>query len=103
MPNAIGMCSVEQALDALAERGFWVCGQIRDPEMFRAQLRRAARRRGIRLRTLIDRSGRPVSMTPDGLPAEEPWRGAVVHLRSTDAGHYMIQAAWQRMRRETEQ
>lgn len=48
------------------------------------ELRRAARRRGIRLRTGISDAGVLWASTPDGLPAEEPWRGAAEQAHESD-------------------
>ncbi|MGY1667578.1 hypothetical protein [Geodermatophilus sp. SYSU D00696] len=73
------MDDVEAALQALGQLGRWIGRADADAEMVRVEIRRAARQRGIRVRTFIDAIGRPHATTPDGLPAEEPWRGAAVH------------------------
>jgi hypothetical protein len=89
-----GVSLVEEAMQALAERGQWVSrvphGQM---ELLRADLRKAARRRDIRIRTVIDRGGALVVATHDGFPAEEPWRGAAVHMHEVDP-HASIRMAW---------
>ncbi len=58
--------------------------------MLRVAIRRATRQRGIRVRTFVDAIGRPHATTPDGLPAEEPWRGAALH--AYDSG--VMDAVW---------
>lgn len=67
---------IEAALRALAELGHWVGSADGAPELLRIELRRAARQADIRLRTGVDARGRVWAITPDGLPAHEPWRGA---------------------------
>ncbi len=74
---------IEAALEALAERGWWVRDAGADGDLLRVELRRAARRRGIRLRTGISDAGVLWAATPDGLPAEEPWRGAAEHAHES--------------------
>jgi hypothetical protein len=72
---------VEEAMHALAERGFWYrrpCGNV--VSQLRPELRRAARKRGIRIHVWGDARGGLGARTLDGLPAEEPWRGAVEYL-----------------------
>jgi len=46
------------------------------------------------LRTVVNWAGALVVYTPDGLPAEEPWRGAVEHLHATDAWMDVVRMAW---------
>lgn len=70
---------VDTALRVLAERGHWVGHETPDAEIVRVEIRRAARKAKINVRTSVDRRGRPHAMTPDGLPAHEPWRGAAIH------------------------
>lgn len=74
---------MEDALRALAEKGVWVRPAAADSELIRVQLRRAARRRGIRVRTGYGIDDCLVAHTPDGLPAEEPWRGAAEHVHES--------------------
>src|SRR3954469_1647933 len=63
-------------LPALAERGVWHGSDDGDAELVRVEIRRAARKAGIKVRTTVDGLGRPHACTPDGWPAHEPWRGA---------------------------
>jgi hypothetical protein len=77
------MSDVDMALQALAELGWWVRDAGADGELVRIELRRAARRRGIRLRTGISDAGVLWAATPDALPAEEPWRGAAEHAHES--------------------
>jgi hypothetical protein len=77
------MPDVNAALTALAERGYWAHPPFPTSEVFRVELRRAARGRGIRVRTGINGDGYAWACTPDGMPAEEPWRGAAEHARAS--------------------
>ncbi len=74
--------SVEQWVTALAEIGYKSSGEIDDVPAFRGELRRACRSRGIKVRTGVT-WGHLWACTPDCLPAEEPWRGAVVHAEES--------------------
>lgn len=94
------MSEIDDAMGALAERGLWVSKPRPDADMVRVELRRSARKRGIRIRTGINVAGYLFAVTPDGLPAEEPWRGAEEHAHQSDAWHDSIQMAWRRMRDE---
>lgn len=91
------MTMIDSALQALGERGQWVGPSGPDAELTRVELRRAARRAGIRLRTLIDRRGRLHAITPDGYPAHEPWRGAAIHAHESGAESEAVAAAIERM------
>jgi hypothetical protein len=88
------MSEIEAALQTLAERGEWVGRTGGNPEAVRAEIGRAARRRGWRIETSTDRIGRPHAATRDGLPAEEPWRGAAEHMRDVEP-FASIRLAWQ--------
>jgi len=88
------MTEVEEAIQALADRGQWVGRTGGDPEAVRAEIRRTARRRGWRVQTFTDAIGRPHAATRDGLPAEEPWRGAAEHMAKVEP-HASIRLAWQ--------
>ena len=79
------MSEIEVALQALAERGRWIGRECDDAEMVRVEVRRAARKAKINVRTLVDRRGRPHAFTPDGWPAHEPWRGAAIHAYESGA------------------
>ena len=79
------MSEIEVALQALAERGHWIGRECDDAEMVRVEVRRAARKAKINVRTLVDRRGRPHAFTPDGWPAHEPWRGAAIHAYESGA------------------
>ena len=71
-------------MQVLAQRGQWVGRTGGDAEAVRAEIRRAARGRGWRITTITDAIGRPHAATRDGLPAEEPWRGAAEHMREAE-------------------
>ncbi len=86
-------------MQALAERGEWVGRAGTDAEAVRAAIRREARRRGIRVRTITDAIGRPHAVTRDGLPAEEPWRGAAEHMHEVEP-FASIRLAWQDRRED---
>jgi hypothetical protein len=90
---------IEDALQALAERGEWHGPARGDAELVRVEIRRAARKRGIRVRTSTDAIGRPWAVTPDGLPAGEPWRGAAEHMREVEP-FASIRLAWQSRRED---
>lgn len=77
------MDEIEDALRALAEKGVWVRAAAFDSELVRVELRRAAKKRGIRVRTGYGMDDCLVAHTPDGLPAEEPWRGAAEHVHES--------------------
>ena len=47
--------------------------------LLRREIRRACRARCIHVRTGVGPNGQVWACTADGLPAEEPWRGAAVH------------------------
>jgi len=72
-------------LQALAERGAWHGRDDSDGELVRVEIRRAARKAGIKVRTFVDGRGRPHACTPDGWPAHEPWRGAALHAHESGA------------------
>ena len=84
------MSEIEEALQALAERGIWIREHGPDGELLRVELRRAAKARGIRVRTWIGADGSLRAHTPDGLPAEEPWRGAALHVHESGAMDHLI-------------
>jgi hypothetical protein len=92
------MSEIDAAIEALAERGTWICRPRADAELVRVELRRTARQRGIRLRTGINPAGFLWASTPDGLPADEPWRGAAQHVSESDVWFDVIQDAWRRMK-----
>ena len=71
---------LQQVTAALAERGLWAHGPVADGDLLRQEIRRACRARGIRVRTGVGPNGQVWACTADGLPAEEPWRGAAVHV-----------------------
>lgn len=71
-------------MQALAERGHWVGAPRADAEILRVELRRAARRRRVRVRTGYGIDYCIVAWTPDGLPAEEPWRGMAEHVYESE-------------------
>lgn len=93
------MLLADVAVQALAERGQWICSveRVADVEALRAEIRRAARRRGIRVRTVVNAFGALVVLTPDGLPGEEPWRGAEIHLHESGAWMDTVRMAWRDM------
>jgi hypothetical protein len=91
------MDEVEQALQALAEKGIWARPAAPDSELVRVELRRAAHCRGIRIRTGYGMDDCLVAHTPDGLPAEEPWRGAAQYLYETGAMHRLVVYALERL------
>lgn len=49
--------------------------------------------------TGIDAIRRPWAVTPDGLPGEEPWRGAAEHMREVEP-FASIRLAWQDHRQD---
>lgn len=77
------MVDPELVAVALAERGFWMHGPVPDGELLRVEIRRACRRRGVRVRTGMGTQGQIWACTPDGLPGEEPWRGAAQHANDS--------------------
>jgi hypothetical protein len=93
---------IDVALQALAERGEWHGRAEGYAELVRVEIRRAARRRGIRVRTGVDAIGRPWAVTPDGLPAHEPSRGAAVHAPESGAEDAAIAAAMENWTRPHE-
>jgi hypothetical protein len=76
---------IETALQALAERGEWHGRPGDDAELIRVEIRRAARKAKINVRTSVDSLGRPHAYTRDGWPAHEPWRGAAIHAYESGA------------------
>jgi hypothetical protein len=76
---------IEAAILALAEQGHWIGHESPDAELIRVEVRRAARKAKINVRTVVDARGRPHAFTPDGLPAHEPLRGAVIHAEESGA------------------
>ena len=93
------MVDAATVLQALAERGTWVHSPVADAELLRVEIRRAARRRGIRVRTGITPAGYLWATTPDGLPAEEPWRGAAEHAYESGAIDALLIDAMNRIAR----
>lgn len=87
------MTYTDDALDALAQIGHWVGPATPEAEVIRVEIRRAARRRGIKVRTGIGSAGLVYALTPDGFPGEEPWRGAAIHAHESGAGDQMVAAA----------
>jgi hypothetical protein len=87
----------ELVLKALAERGFWHGRNDGDAEPVRIEIRRAARKAGIKVRTIVDRLGRPHAFTPDGWPAHEPWRGAAIHTHESGAMNDVVSQALDRL------
>lgn len=83
---------IETVLKALAELGFWKHSPFPESEMFRIELRRACRQRGIKVRTGFSH-GHLFAVTPDGLPAEEPWRGAAEHFQGSEVKADLMRAA----------
>ena len=73
------MTEIEDAFEALAERGEWLGPPCEDGEMLRVEVRRGARMGNIKVGTGVDRLGRPHAVTVDGWRAHEPWRGAAIH------------------------
>lgn len=88
---------IDAALQALAERGEWHGPGGPDVELNRIELRRAARKAGVCLRTFVDRQGRLHAITPDGYPANEPWRGAAIHAHDSGAESQAAAAALGRL------
>jgi hypothetical protein len=72
-------------LQALVERGAWHGSDDGDAGLVLAEIRHAARKAGIKVRTVVDGLGRPHAGTPDGWPAHEPWRGAAIHAQKSRA------------------
>src|SRR5579875_1642834 len=87
----------DAALTALAERGQWDGPPGDDAERMRDEIRQAARKAGIHVRTWIDRRGTVHAMTPDGYPAREPWRGAAIHVIESGAESAAAAAALQKL------
>lgn len=81
--SAVDMVDAEAVAAALAERGHWTHSPLPDAELLRVEIRRACRLRGIRVRTGIGSHDYLYACTPDGLPAEEPWRGAAIHAHAS--------------------
>jgi hypothetical protein len=81
---------IDLVLQALAERGVWHGSDDGDAELVRAEIRRAARKAGIKVRTIVDELGRPHAGTPDGWPAHEPWRGAAIHAHESGAMNAVV-------------
>ena len=81
---------MDVVLQALAERGAWHGSDDGDAELVRVEIRRAARKAGIKVRTVVDRLGRPHACTPDGRPAHEPWRGAAIHAQESGAMNAVV-------------
>ena len=88
---------MDLVLQALAERGVWHGSDDGDAELVRVEIRRAARKAGIRVRTFVDGLGRPHACTPDGWPAHEPWRGAVIHAHESGAMGAVVTQALDRL------
>jgi hypothetical protein len=88
---------MDLVLQALAERGVWHGGDDGDAELVRVEIRRAARKAGIKVRTIVDRRGRPHAFTPDGWPAHEPWRGAAIHAHESGAMNTVVSHALDRL------
>ena len=61
---------MDLVLQALAEHGAWHGSDDGDAELVRVEIRRAARKAGIKVRTIVDGLGRPHACTPDGWPAQ---------------------------------
>lgn len=93
------MVDAATVLQVLAEQGTWVHAPLPDAELLRVEIRRAARRRGIRVRTGINSAGYVWATTPDGLPAEEPWRGAAAHAYESGAMDELLVDAVNRIAR----
>lgn len=93
------MSEIEAALQALAERGHWIGCKGGDAEMVRVEVRRAARKVKINVRTLVDRRGRPHAFMPDGFPAHEPLRGAAIHAYESGAESTLVADALDRFLR----
>ena len=74
---------MDLVLQALAERGAWHGSDDGDAELVRVEIRHAARKAGLKVRTVVDGLGRPHAYTPDGWPAHEPWRGAAIHAHES--------------------
>src|SRR3954453_2419844 len=84
---------MDLVLQALAERGVWHGSDDGEAELVRVEIRRAARKAGIKVCTIVDGLGRPRACTPDGWPAHEPWRGAAIHAHESGAmGAAVMQA-----------
>src|ERR1700709_275399 len=81
---------MDLVLQALAERGAWHGSDDGDAEPVRVAIRRAARKAGIKVRTAVDGLGRPHAATPDGGPAQEPWRGAAIHAHKSGAMNAVV-------------
>ena len=80
-----GVDEIESTLQALAEWGEWHGRPSDDAELVRVEIRRAARKARIKVRTSVDSLGRPHAYTPDGWPAHEPWRGAAIYAHESGA------------------
>jgi hypothetical protein len=94
-----GVTDIDVVLQALAERGTWHGGEEGDAELLRIEVRRAARRAKIKVRTLVDSRGRLHAYTPDGWPAREPWRGAAIHAQGSGAMDAVVAQALDRLLR----
>jgi hypothetical protein len=79
------------------ERGIWPGSADGDAELVRVEIRRAARKAGIKVRTMVDGRGRPHAFTPDGWPAHEPWRGAATHAHESGAMNAVVMQALDRL------
>ena len=91
------MTELQIALRGLAERGSWVHQPSGTAEAFLEELRIAAAGRGMVVHTGISPGGMLWACTDDGLPAEEPWRGAEVHAEATGVNDEIIVAELDRL------
>lgn len=94
------MVDVDAVVAALAERGYWTHPPSVDAEVLRVEIRRACRVRGIKVRTGIGRGDYLYACTPDGLPAQEPWRGAAEHAHSSGVMEDLARDALERAYRD---
>jgi hypothetical protein len=91
------MNELSAALRALAERGSWVHQVSHGAEACLAALRAGAADRGMVVHTGISRGGMLWACTDDGLPAEEPWRGAAARAEAAGGNEEIVLSELERL------